>query len=472
MKERIRAALTGGLGPVQGRLALGITALAVALVVVFNLILGELPTNVAQIDLSDQGLYTISQESRDYLAGLEQDVELIFLVEPDSLDPRIEKFADSYAALSSHLTVRQVDPVANPSILDTYDASANTLVVNCPDTGKYETVSLYGLSDSIITYDSSYYYYYQQQVENSFDADGLITSAVDYVVKDTSRAIYTLEGHGEGDLGDNLVQLIEKSNLALSSVNLLTDGGVPQGCDALIINDPQQDLSDDELEMLRSYLTGGGKVMVLLDDAALTNFNALLQEYGLELQDGYVADTQRFYQNYYYIFPQVEQTDTITADLPGNATILLPYSFGMQQCAAARDGITVTPLLTTSSQSYLVTEESQSQAQSLIVAAVAREETGEEDEGAEGTLVVFSCPSLIDPTFTTANASLENLSLFMDALTDSFTEVSDLDIPAKSLSVTYNTIPSAGMWGVLAIGVIPLAVLGLGAYTAIKRRRT
>ena len=58
---------------------------------------------------------------------------------------------------------------------------------------------------------------------------------------------------------------------------------------------------------MEAYLQKGGKMMVILGDkekGELPNLEALMKTYGLEMADGYIADTQRNYQgNYYYIFP-------------------------------------------------------------------------------------------------------------------------------------------------------------------------
>lgn len=127
--------------------------LAVALVAVLNLMAGQLPASVRELDLTDNGIYQISDTSRDLLAGLEQDVEIVVLAEEGSVDERIAKFLDRYAALSSHITVTQVDPVAHPSAAEEYDASADSLVVRCAETGKSRAIPF----SDILVYDTMYY---------------------------------------------------------------------------------------------------------------------------------------------------------------------------------------------------------------------------------------------------------------------------------------------------------------------------
>ena len=88
----------------RGAFSAGLTALAVAAVLVFNLLAAQLPEQWAQIDLTGSGIYNISETSQDYLAGLEDDVVIHVLTDKDTLDTRIVRFLDIYADLSDHLT--------------------------------------------------------------------------------------------------------------------------------------------------------------------------------------------------------------------------------------------------------------------------------------------------------------------------------------------------------------------------------
>lgn len=101
----------------QGGYLAATTAIVVAIVVFLNLIVGQLPTHLLEFDLSDKQLYTVTDTSKEFLAGLDKDVEIVVLAEESNVDERIAKFLDNYAALSSHITVTEVDPVAPPLLL-------------------------------------------------------------------------------------------------------------------------------------------------------------------------------------------------------------------------------------------------------------------------------------------------------------------------------------------------------------------
>ena len=134
----------------RGAFSAGLTALAVAAVLVFNLLAAQLPEQWAQIDLTGSGIYNISETSQDYLAGLEDDVVIHVLTDKDTLDTRIVRFLDIYADLSDHLTLEYTDPTVYPSALSQYGVEADTIVVTCEATGRQES---FDISD-IIGYDT------------------------------------------------------------------------------------------------------------------------------------------------------------------------------------------------------------------------------------------------------------------------------------------------------------------------------
>ncbi len=308
----------------------GAVAIVVVVVVLLNILVKSLPEKRHQIDLSGNSLYTLSDVSKTYLDNLNYDVELIIVAEKDNVDARVTKLLDNYVAYSDHLTLTTVDPVQNPTILDEYDnISANSLVVKCEETGRHTIVPFQGTENSLIiyTYDSSA----QTYVESAFDAEGQVTKAVNYCVTDASETVYTLSGHGESDFYSGMTDLLNKSSVAVKSRNLLTDGGIPDDCSMLLCYQPTADLADDELKMIRDYMQTGGHVMLFIDESNLTNFNALLTEYGLHLEDGYIAETAngKYYQNYYYVFSEVDsENSSVPAKSSGDYMVLAPFSRG------------------------------------------------------------------------------------------------------------------------------------------------
>ena len=375
----------------RGGYLAGITVAAVALVLVINLIAGQLPSHLKEFDLTDNRIYEVSDTSKDFLAGLDKDVEIVVLAEEGSTDQRILKFLDQYAALSSHITVTEVDPVAHPAQAAAYDADSNSLVVHCEETGKEEAISY----NDIITY--SYDSYYMS--EDSFDAEGQLTSALDYVTGDTSKLLYTVTGHGEEDLSSVITDAIDKANFSLSSVSPALNGGVPEDCDLLIANGPTTDLSESELSLLLDYVDGGGQMILLLPSeyTSLPNWNALLEHYGLTMAEGYIADTARYYPQLgsaFAICATLDLSSPLTSEFNGDTLTLLTNSLGFTQLSETPEHVTVTPFMSTSSDGLAVTLDGQQTAGEFLLGAVS-ERTDSEDSSIVGRLTVFGSTSFI-----------------------------------------------------------------------------
>ncbi len=473
----------------NGSYSLGIIIAMIAIVLVINLLVEQLPSNIKEVDISTNQIYTIGETTKEVLSDLEEDVEIILLAEESNIDQRIEQLVDNYASASDHIKKEVVDPVLHPSALTEYEAESNSVVVICEATGKQRVIGF----GEMIAYDQMAYYYYGQYQETEFDGEGQITSAISYVSKEAENKIYTTEGHGEEELSQTITDLIDKGNLETDTVNLLTNGQIPDDCDLLLINAPQSDLADDEKEMILSYLQTGGKLMILIGTGgeSLPNVEAIMEAYGLELAEGYIADTQRYYQNNYYtIFPVLDTSGEITGGLGSDSLALVLNARGMLETEELRDGLSIEAFMTTSEDGYAVTGSGESVQGTYLLGAAATETvqtaTGADATAADATdadaddsadseaqtrVTVISAGTLIAQQITDSFTSLANTDIFMNAVTANFEEVENISIPAKSLEISYNTVTNPNSWGMLFIAVIPIGSIVTGLVIWIRRKR-
>ncbi len=533
-------------GTAHGIYSVGLTAVVVAIVVVVNLIFGQLPEKYRNIDVSSSKIYEITDTSRDFLKDLDTEVKFTVLAVKEEADERIRTFLSKYASLSKNISVEWIDPVLHPSALQDYDASENSIVVSCEKTGRNTTVTF----DKIVVVDYSSYYYTGSISENEFDGEGQLTSAVNYVTSEAEKQIYRTAGHGESMLPANITELMDKNNYTVSEWNLLMNPDIPKDCDLLLMNAPANDLTEDERDAVLNYLAGGGKMMLLLGDTSskdLPNLSAVMKEYGMEAADGYIADPQRCYQgNAFYIFPMLSVSGDMAKGL-ASEMVLLINAHGLNLTDPARDTISTTSFMTTSNSGAAVTEDTQTEG-TYTLGAVATEtvssshsdsenegepaenadgdtensdtenvgtEAGDTDTGNDSTdagdtdtedggteagdadtenvgteagdtdtgndsgdaedtketrLTVISTANMIDSQLTETFTTLENTTLFMNAVTANFDGVENLSIEPKSLAVQYNTIQHVGLLSLFAIFGIPLVIL-VGGFTVWFRRR-
>lgn len=462
----------------NGSYSVGMIALVVAIVVVVNLIAGQLPENVKSIDVSDKKIYQISKTSKKILNKLDSDITFTVYAQKKSTDDRIKAFLKKYAALSDKITVKWVDPVLHPGELTKNNVEENMILVSDKKTKKTTTVSF---SDIIVT-DEYSYYTTGSSTESEFDGEGQLTSAVNYVTGDTQKKIYYTSGHGEGTFSTSVTDLLGKSNIKQEELNLVMKNKIPDDCDLLFIYAPTKDLTKDEVKLLNNYMDNGGKIYVVLGDAdkAQPNLKSFLKKYGIQEVSGYIADTQRSYQeNYYYIFPELTATGDLANGLSSDM-VLLVNAHGLKVSDPEDDTVTTTEFMKTSSSGYAISDNDQKQGTYTLGVVAEKSKNGSDDSDGEtdrsdiadtGRLTVVSSDSLINPDVTDNMSTLENLDLFMNTVTANYDDVENVSIKAKSLQVTYNTVHHAGIISLFIIFGIPVLILVYGFIQWWKRRK-
>lgn len=76
----------------NGSYSVGFIVLVICIVVAVNLIAGQLPENIRNIDISDNRIYEITEASRKMLGKLEDEITFTVYAEKDSADDRIKSF--------------------------------------------------------------------------------------------------------------------------------------------------------------------------------------------------------------------------------------------------------------------------------------------------------------------------------------------------------------------------------------------
>jgi ABC-2 type transport system permease protein len=460
----------------KGFVTAALSAVVLAAVIVLNLLLSTLPSGTLEFDISEKSYYKVSKPSVDYLNALDKDVQIVVLAQADVIDEMLLKVINNYANISPRVKLEVIDPVLNPTVLTAYGAQANNVVVTCPDTGKTRLLNLAGIdgeSEGLLIYDAASFYYYNQLNPIYLDAEGQLTGAINYVTGEETHKMYLLEGHGEAALGKNAASLLSKSSIETATLNLLAEGGIPDDCELLLCYNPERDLAGDELELLKTYLRTGGNVMLILGNPELTNFGDLLLTYGLQLQNGVVADTAQYYKayadtyGYFCIYPTLALDSEITAGIEYRA--LLRFAGGMLAVTPERRAAVVTPFMTTSDKGLLAVDETNMTEGQFILGATAVESFPDKED-TEARLTVISAPDLLSDDLT-AYASISNFDIFMNAVSANLSGVKNLTVSARSLNITMNTVANPGVWSLIFIGIIPEAVLAVGLVYWSRRRR-
>ena len=451
----------------------------IAVVIVINMIVSTIPSKYSEIDISSQKLYSIGDETKKMLKDLEKDVTIYQIAQSGSEDENISNLLKKYEDESKHIKVEQKDPVVNPKFVSQYtsdDLSANSLIVVCGDRNKViDYNNMYETSIDYQTYSSQ---------TTGFDGEGQITSAIGYVTSENLPVLYTVEGHGEKDMDSSIKEDIEKANMDIKSLNLLTEGNVPDDADCLFIDSPSTDFSSDEKDAIIEYLENGGKAMIFSDYTTedMPNFDAILENYGVQRTEGVVfeGDKQHYaMQMPYYLVPTINSTDASSETASAGYYVLAPYAQGIKQLDDVRDTVKIESILTTSDQAYSKTdlnsntiEKEDGDVEGPFDLGVSITESLDDDK--ETQIVYYSTSNLMDSQ-TNQMVSGGNEKLIMESLkwmTDT-EESASVSIPSKSLEVSYLTITDydAAFWKICTIALIPGIFLVIGFVVWIKRRK-
>ena len=224
------------------------SVVVIAIVVVLNMIVGQIPSKYTEFDISTGKLYTIGDETKKVLKNLDEDITIHYIVQSGNEDSTIEKLLNQYKDNSSKIKIEKIDPVTSPNYTSQFTddkVSENSLIVSSAKRNK--------VIDYSSMYESEIDYSTYQSKTTGFDGEGQLTSAIDYVLSDELPVVYYVTGHNEVTLPDAVKNRIEKANLELKELNLLTAGEVPSDAAGLLFTKWWEDTDSDRLHRNRTY---------------------------------------------------------------------------------------------------------------------------------------------------------------------------------------------------------------------------
>lgn len=226
-------------------------------------------------DLTAARQYSLSDQTVRILESLESPIRVLVFAQEFEF-PRYRDRLAEYEYASSQVTLEFIDVDRNPGLARQYEVQSYGTVVFDYD-GRVERV----VSD--------------QEQE--------LTNALIKAVEGEERKAYFLQGHGErspaGTERDGysaLADALRLDNLAVETVTLAQAGAIPSDAAVLVVAGPATDLLPPEVELLRAYLEGGGKMLFMIDppegpDAARRdNLLGLIEEWGIEVGRDLVVD--------------------------------------------------------------------------------------------------------------------------------------------------------------------------------------
>jgi len=448
-----RGAIVGFFGRRQGKLGANTVILSVAvlaLVTVANF-LGY--RHHKRFDLTSEGLYSISDQTKKVVATLPKDVKVIYFNKEDN-----QQFSDlmkEYKYAGPRLSYERIDPNQRPELARQYKVRRmGDIVVAAGD--RNETIS------------------------NT--SEQAVTNAILKVTRDKLKTVCFVEGHDEKSLSDTqssgysiVEQRLKDENYQLKTVLLAREQQVPSECAALIVAGPKQSITPPEVAMIGKYLDDGGKAMLMLDPETDPQLGDVLKTWNIQATDNVVFDISGRGQ-LVGAGPEAPLVidyggHSITNNF-GRTMTVFPLARAIKVTGGG--GASATPLLTTSENSFAkdkitpgreIKAEKEDQKGPLTLGAAASKSVN----GKESRLVVIG-----DSDFASNGAFRfeRNGDLFLNSVNwlaedENLISIRPKTASSRSVSMSESQQRTFFWFSVL---LMPVAVIGSGAYIWWKRR--
>jgi len=276
----------------SGTIAIVIALLTLVIFVPINLIVNYYDK---VYDMTPNKRYTLNEKTAQLLNETsDKDIDVYFL-------SKKEYFRDAPEFLSLYHTLSQLEK--RPNIDVTYfepDADAS-LANDLSNDGllKVQNGDIF-VRCGDITKRIDHAKIFQTTSDGTFQYAGeeLIAAAIETCTNGSLPTIYFLQGHGEKSITDSYeiyAKQLKTNNYDVQEIDLSETKAIPGNAKIIYIAGPQKDISDDELKLLKDYLTAGGALSMLLaptdTEGRFRNIEDLLGDYGIEMDYNIVTET-------------------------------------------------------------------------------------------------------------------------------------------------------------------------------------
>ena len=440
------------------------------------------------IDLSQEKLYTLTDESKEKVKDISKDINIYFIGYQDG-DTTLE-LAKQYNKANEKIKVEAVSVENRPDLAEKYgfESGSTGIIVECGE--KYKVLSY----QDLVTYDQTTY-------ETIDIAEERLTSSILTVASDEVPVVYFLSGYSDYTLSygmQYLNVLLQNEIYEIKSLDILTEGKVPDDCDTLVITTPNKDFDEITTNAIKDYINSGRNILwfnsVVATIQDLPNINSILAMYGVNpFEVGGIRETdssKMVYQSPDLIMPDTsyhEITEKITDGLIFlNATkINLVSDEELENLNVVEKDI-----LNTSSGSYFRTDfnntnnakaEDEESGPFLVGAELektiqeANEETGE--SAVTSKLVIYGESMFLTdmPLTSYTQAPIvqyrQNKDLAINSIAYLVDRQEDITARKSTGTVTYTATEQENNIIFTIIFAVPIIIIAIGIIVWIKRQR-
>jgi len=255
-------------------------------------------------DLSRDQKFALSDKTKRFLQSMPGKARiLVFFLPNNPIASDVQGILTEYQyAAKGKLDVESIDPERNLSrakeLLDKYKVVTGEDLLILDYDGRNKTVKGSEMADV----DQGNPMLGDAPKVTAFKGEQAVTTALMELVEGKKNTIGYVLGHKEPPIAEPppnampteagaspikvLKTFIENENIKFQELNLFDVGAIPADLKTVLINGPQYDFSDRELQLLRDFWEKQGRILLLLDPGAKTpKLNAFLYEFGVKVND-------------------------------------------------------------------------------------------------------------------------------------------------------------------------------------------
>lgn len=449
----------------------------VVTLVLINIIAGSVPW---KYDMTFEKIFSLSDQTKNVLDSLNKNINIVAFYQEGKEDATVKVLLDEYVkAGNGKIKVEYADAEKSPMIAKKYDKD-NQGVLN-------ESI-IFESEGNIKKINSSDIYTLNNAYGKSFSGEQQFTGAILYVASPRLSKVYFIEGHQETNMNEELFKLkgkIEAEASVVEGLNMIKSGGIPGDADAIVVVSPKRDIGNEEKEVLKEYLSTGGRALFLFDvlgaDAQLPNFSDIMKTFGIGVKNNFVVENDRssFYSNNnMYLVPNYTEHAIVEGIKSESLAIILPYSLNLELLKSEDRNLIVEPILKTSDKSwsrYNLNDASPDKGEgdvagpADVAVSVTRDNT--DDRYRDTKIVVVGNAKFIENSMLDIQG---NIDLFMNSLNWIMDKKDAISIRAKMMNSNQLIVKGAGYIALLAVSilVIPMLAFGTGLIIWLRRRHS
>lgn len=483
----------------RGGMATLLTVVFVAVVVAVNLIASVLSARFPSmnIDLTAQKLNTLSdQAQRVAKEGVTNETEIFLIGSEEAYRKnqlyssyglefsQVANLAERLAEANPLISVEFVDPDLNPAFIAQYSEDGLTsgyVVVRTEKRSK-----TLNPSDLFAVQPSSGGYSY----DTYSNVDSALAGALEIVNMENVPVIAVAVGSHQEMLASTLTEfeeMMENQNFEIRHFDIMTEP-LPENTQVLMIPTPSTDYTPEEVQIVRDFLndtTREEPLTVLLTchptQGPLPNLERLLEEWGVEIQDGTVAESDASRKlTYDDALVLVNKNDEIFTDYYNYLVSI--YSAPLKVLFEGNGNIGTTVLWSTADSAYVLTDEMResgstegAETASQTTAVMSSQFVKVNGENYRRYLLTFGSSLTFSDGYV-STSSFGNGQFIRDLMRYT-TETGGSSVTVYANQVQTNTLDitmPAGTVTLLGLGVftagLPLVILVLGLLVFLKRR--